>query len=225
MLRNRFGLPPDALSRRERVPPPSRSGGSAGDEGLGQQFKEGKMSYAKLLIAEQLYHILRKRLFETVASAAEIKKVAAVYREALREAARMNLTTSSPEALFTRVTDAYPFHLDQRELVGKFEENEGFQQTRGVIRLMQMVVASLWNSKRAAGIDLIHPYDLDLNLAGPRPCLLGGSQPPPARQWPAGGQIREEPGQARAGLGKELCILCWAVEQASPDDIPNALHN
>ena len=29
---------------------------------------------------------------------------------------------------------------------------------------MQMVVASLWNSKRAAGIDLIHPYDLDLNL-------------------------------------------------------------
>jgi len=26
-------------------------------------------------------------------------------------------------------------------------------------------------------------------------------------------------------LGKELCILCWAVEEAAPDDIPNALHN
>lgn len=26
-------------------------------------------------------------------------------------------------------------------------------------------------------------------------------------------------------LGKELCILCWAVEDASPDDIPNALRN
>lgn len=26
-------------------------------------------------------------------------------------------------------------------------------------------------------------------------------------------------------LGKELCILCWAVEDASIDDIPNALHN
>jgi hypothetical protein len=26
-------------------------------------------------------------------------------------------------------------------------------------------------------------------------------------------------------LGKELCILCWAVEEATPDDIPNALHN
>lgn len=26
-------------------------------------------------------------------------------------------------------------------------------------------------------------------------------------------------------LGKELCVLCWAVEQAPPDDIPNALRN
>lgn len=26
-------------------------------------------------------------------------------------------------------------------------------------------------------------------------------------------------------LGKELCILCWAVEEAPPNDIPNALWN
>ena len=29
---------------------------------------------------------------------------------------------------------------------------------------MQMVVSSLWESKKASSIDLIHPYDLDLNL-------------------------------------------------------------
>lgn len=113
---------------------------------------------------DELYHILRKRLFEEVAPESEIRRVSEAYREALREATNMNLTTSSPEALFTRVTDSYPFHPDLRELVGKFKENEGFQQTRGVIRLMQMLVASLWNSKKAADIDLIHPYDLDLNL-------------------------------------------------------------
>ena len=113
---------------------------------------------------DELYHILRKRLFEKVASDAEIQKVAAAYREALREAGKMNLTTTSPEALFTRVGDAYPFHPDLRELVGKFKENDGFQQTRGVIRLMQMVVSNLWKSNRAEAIDLIHPYDLDLNL-------------------------------------------------------------
>ena len=26
-------------------------------------------------------------------------------------------------------------------------------------------------------------------------------------------------------LGKELCVLCWAVDEAPPDDIANALHN
>ncbi|MZH45676.1 MAG: DUF499 domain-containing protein, partial [Nitrospinae bacterium] len=84
-------------------------------------------------------------------------------REALRDAVNMGLTTTTPESLYTRIQDSYPFHPDLRELVGKFKENEGFQQTRGVIRLMQMVVSDLWASEKAATLDLIHPYDLDLN--------------------------------------------------------------
>ena len=43
------GLPHPALSRRERVPPPSPAGGRAGNEGLRRQLNEGKMSYATLL--------------------------------------------------------------------------------------------------------------------------------------------------------------------------------
>lgn len=113
---------------------------------------------------DELYHILRKRLFELVAEEADIQQVAGAYREALREAASMGLTSTTPEGLYARVIDAYPFHPDLRELVGKFKENDGFQQTRGVIRLMQMVVADLWNSRRAEHADLIHPYDLDLNV-------------------------------------------------------------
>ena len=113
---------------------------------------------------DELYHILRKRLFEQVPSSSEIEKVATDYREALREANKMNLTTTAPEAMFTRVVDSYPFHPDLRELVGKFKENDGFQQTRGVIRLMQMIVSDLWKSDKASSIELIHPYDLDLNV-------------------------------------------------------------
>lgn len=113
---------------------------------------------------DELYHILRKRLFEQVPQQSEIDRVASAYRDALREANKMNLTTTAPEAMFTRVVDSYPFHPDLRELVGKFKENEGFQQTRGVIRLMQMVVSELWKTDRASTIDLIHPYDLDLNV-------------------------------------------------------------
>jgi Protein of unknown function (DUF3780) len=33
------------------------------------------------------------------------------------------------------------------------------------------------------------------------------------------------PVPVHASLGKELCILCWAVEEAPPDEIPNALRN
>ena len=113
---------------------------------------------------DELYHILRKRLFEQMPHQSEIDQVASAYRDALREANKMNLTTTAPESMYTRVIDSYPFHPDLRELVGKFKENEGFQQTRGVIRLMQMVVSDLWKTDRASTIDLIHPYDLDLNV-------------------------------------------------------------
>ena len=34
-----------------------------------------------------------------------------------------------------------------------------------------------------------------------------------------------KPVPVHPSLGKELCILCWAVEEAPTDDIPNALHN
>ncbi len=149
---------------------------SAGQANLNQAFNNavGGISSESKRIAvpitpvnpngDELYHILRKRLFSQVASEAEIKRIAEAYRDALREAVKMGLTTTTPESLYTRLVDAYPFHPDLRELVGKFKENEGFQQTRGIIRLMQIVVANLWHSKKAGKIDLIHPYDLDLNV-------------------------------------------------------------
>jgi hypothetical protein len=34
-----------------------------------------------------------------------------------------------------------------------------------------------------------------------------------------------KPVPVHASLGKELCVLCWAVEEASPESIPNALRN
>jgi hypothetical protein len=34
-----------------------------------------------------------------------------------------------------------------------------------------------------------------------------------------------KPVPVHPSLGKELCILCWAVEESSPDDIPNAVRN
>lgn len=41
-------------------------------------------------------------------------------------------------------------------------------------------------------------------------------------------KFKKNPGKpvpVHASLGKELCIICWAVEEALTDDIPNALRN
>lgn len=41
-------------------------------------------------------------------------------------------------------------------------------------------------------------------------------------------KFQKNPGKpvpVHPSLGKELCVLCWAVEDAPPDDIPNALKN
>jgi hypothetical protein len=111
----------------------------------------------------ELYHILRRRLFSEVAPDGELEKVAISYSESLREARTSGLTKSCPESLYARVLDSYPFHPDFRELFGKFRKNEGFQQTRGIIRLMQMVVSSIWNTGKAERMELIHLYDIDLN--------------------------------------------------------------
>ena len=56
---------------------------------------------------DELYHILRKRLFETVAPDPEVQRIAENYREALREAQKMGLTTTTPESLYTRIIDSY----------------------------------------------------------------------------------------------------------------------
>ena len=113
---------------------------------------------------DELYHILRKRIFSQVAPEPEIRAVADSYRDALQEAVRMNLTSTSPQKIHAEILESYPFHPSFADLLRKFKENEGFQQTRGVIRLMQMLVSHLWKSNLAENLDIVHPYDIDLNV-------------------------------------------------------------
>lgn len=113
---------------------------------------------------DELYHILRKRIFKANAAEAEVTRVAESYSDSLRAAAGMGLTTTAPESVRASLLETYPFHFGFSDLFGKFKENEGFQQTRGIIRLMQILVADLWTKGRADSMELIHPYDLDFNV-------------------------------------------------------------
>ncbi|ADU51937.1 hypothetical protein Tmar_1836 [Thermaerobacter marianensis DSM 12885] len=114
------------------------------------------------LNSNEIYHILRTRLFERVAPPAAIEAVADAYAAAVNEARRLDLTTASPQALRSEIIHSYPFHPGLRDLFARFRENPGYQQTRALIRIMRIVVAELWQSGRARQRFLIAPHHLDL---------------------------------------------------------------
>jgi hypothetical protein len=115
------------------------------------------------LNSDELYHILRKRIFESLPGDSEIGEVAHAYGKSIRAAKQMAITSESPEEFASRIASAYPFHPGIRDLYARFRENPGFQQTRGLIRLMRIVAARLWQSGEAKRSYLIAAHDLDLN--------------------------------------------------------------
>ena len=117
------------------------------------------------LNTDDIYHILRKRLFEELPAEQEVWEVARAYAQAVREAKQIDITKASPERFAEQIKNSYPFHFAIRDLYARFRENPGFQQTRGLIRLMRVMVARLF-SEDGGGADgsyLIYAYDLDLN--------------------------------------------------------------
>ena len=115
--------------------------------------------------SDEVYYILRKRLFENMPEADEINQVALGYQEAVSNAKKMSFTTVTPEHIYTGIKDSYPFHPSIRDLYARFKENPGFQQTRGLIRLMRQIVTGLYadNGKHAKNKRLINVFDFDLN--------------------------------------------------------------
>ncbi|MDX2005592.1 MAG: DUF499 domain-containing protein [Meiothermus sp.] len=113
--------------------------------------------------SDELYNILRVRLFEHQPDQSAIDEVAQGYAAAVRAAGQMGLVNETPESYAVQIKESFPFHPALRDLYARFKENEGFQQTRGLIRLMRTVVSTMWKSGLHERTALIAPYDLDLN--------------------------------------------------------------
>jgi Protein of unknown function (DUF499) len=117
------------------------------------------------LNTDEIYHILRKRLFAELPEDEEIWEVARGYAQAVRGAKQMDITSASPEKFAQTIKESYPFHFAIRDLYARFRENPGFQQTRGLIRLLRVVTSRLFDEKhgKADKRYLIHAHDLNLN--------------------------------------------------------------
>ena len=117
------------------------------------------------LNSDEIYDILRKRLFDFFPAHDddEVNAVAVGFKDAVARASKSGLTNYSPDKAFIGVKDSYPFHPSIKDLYARFKENQGFQQTRGLIRLMRQVVRQFYESKSADTAYLINVFDLDLN--------------------------------------------------------------
>lgn len=145
----------------------------SGSELLQTTFKELENEVGRSAIdiepvgssSDEIFYILRKRLFAEVANDNEVNEVAIGYKNAINEARKMQLTNTSAEQVYVAAKDSYPFHPSIKDLYARFKENPGFQQTRGLIRLMRKIVAQIYTGDNCLAKNkyMINVFDFDLN--------------------------------------------------------------
>ena len=119
------------------------------------------------LAANEIYDILRKRLFVSLPDKAEIGNIAAAFGRKLEEAAKSKTANRGAEAIADEIAATYPFHPRLKNVVALFKENEQFKQTRGLIELTSRLLKSVWE-RQANDVFLIGPQHFDLSIADVR---------------------------------------------------------
>jgi hypothetical protein len=115
------------------------------------------------LAANEIYDILRKRLFTSLPDQAEVGDVAEAFGRKLEEAAKSKTANRGAEAIADEVMATYPFHPRLKNVIALFKENEQFKQTRGLIELVSRLLKSVWD-RQANDVFLIGPQHFDLSI-------------------------------------------------------------
>lgn len=146
----------------------------SGSELLQSSFRELEAESNRVAIevtpvalnSDEIYHILQKRLFEDVSGfeySQNINEVAIAYKSSVEKSKKLGFTNYTPETIFKGIKDSYPFHPSIKDLYARFKENQNFQQTRGLIKLMRQIIRQFYESGMAKESYLINVFDFDLN--------------------------------------------------------------
>lgn len=146
----------------------------SGSELLQSSFRELEAEANRIAIevtpvalnSDEIYHILQKRLFEDVTGfeySLNVNDVAIAYKSSVEKSKKLGFTNYTPETVFKGIKDSYPFHPSIKDLYARFKENQNFQQTRGLIKLMRQIVRQFYESGMAKESYLINVFDFDLN--------------------------------------------------------------
>ncbi len=116
------------------------------------------------LATDEIYSILKKRLFSKLPSEQDVQEIADNYGQRLSEASKSKTVNRGAESLADEIYDTYPFHPRLKNVIALFKENENFKQTRGLIELISRLLRSVWNRKDN-DVYLIGPQHFDLSDA------------------------------------------------------------
>lgn len=110
----------------------------------------GRMSAdIKPVADEEIYEVVRRRLFETLGDKEDHRRVADAYMKLYEQHKNEVATEASKGACGERLLAAYPFHpmlIDALYL--RWGSHPDFQRTRGVLRLLASVVGDLWQRRQ-----------------------------------------------------------------------------
>lgn len=115
------------------------------------------------LESNEIYEILRKRLFAKLPDQNEVADIASIYGDRLNDAAKARSVERGADALANEIEHTYPFHPSFKSIVALFKDNEKFKQTRGLMELVSRLLKSVWNCNE--DVYLIGAQHFDLSIA------------------------------------------------------------
>lgn len=97
---------------------------------------------------EEIYEVVRRRLFDRMADETVIEKVARKYKEMYHNRRDSLPAEADRVAYVERIKKAYPFHPELIDLFRvRWGSDSRFQRTRGVLRLLASIVKDLWQRR------------------------------------------------------------------------------
>jgi len=92
----------------------------------------------------EIYEILRKRMFKQWPAERDIDRIVDAYAGAITEAEQAKSIGKSAEQIAAEIHASYPFHPGLKDVIAMFKENESFRQTRGLMRFVSRILKSVW---------------------------------------------------------------------------------
>lgn len=115
------------------------------------------------LATDEVYSILRRRLFAELPAKGTVDQVADAYRIAIGQAVTAQAIPSTARQLADEIGQTYPFHPSVKHIIALFRNNETFRQTRGLMQIASRMLLSVWK-RPADDVALIGCQHLDLSI-------------------------------------------------------------